>query len=1030
MSYKSNTVDIVRISKESDLYEIFANTNTISKFMVGTPTDYDLQFSPLNLEIEFYDRKIQQDLTKIDYRVRILIEQNWYSFTIAQLKSDYELLGLETNFNSLFITTGNQFIIHLQDFYDSVVNSISETQNYALLLRDALSIDTNSIIKIQWYINDELATEGLFIVTYGLSSDAAQFNINANSINASVGAGFLEFTEQGLRLHNGGLVITADNNQEEVETVFEIRNVPFSRIEEYDIQSTDNPSELRLYEFHQEYIPYTKAEEDTNPSLLGLYELVDGEYIFTTDTIFVSGKTYYEYNESYILTTDTTPQSDKTYYQIFDSYSLYLNGSGTFSGNIYADNGYFHGELRAATGTFSGMLQAATGSFSGRITAQSGHIGGFFINDGFLNSESGEYTVYETTESDNPRTLGLYENVNNIYELTEDTTPQEGKTYYSLESGIILDGSIGLITAEDIILGTGARVRDYIALGNAFLYNPDLHNGVVLKAGDVTLTQQGDLSLGDLTYNSLTNTLSGGTWSIDSNKASFWNVDVKGTLHTSVFETGKIQAVGGGMLFAPASKFEIHQGSDPDGADDYIILASSGIVGNTSIFKPDDVVMLSADDIDSNGADEGWTLGAKTIAVVDKIEGQNVYLKHRDDTIFKASEMADYETIIFLSDKNKNQLVIGVNAFSEHNWALYPQGFSFIEPDIDEYGYYSNFNKAPTLFLGNLDGLNGVVNGVSGYGLYGENVFLNGSLTTKLGYNDEDIAAGINGNSTVIFDFRAIRQHESEMGIDSGVDIPEDSALYTDNSEVIFYAGADYNTQNNNYNITIAPFQVTKKGTIYAQNGYFSSTVIVNSEIAASHFSTPVIYGTGERVSLKLTNLYAAGGISLVSIKDLHFSGEEQPRTNQEVEIFNFKEDEWSFVQSSAPNNINTLENPVWIPFINFNHTPDAVTFIGAQADLSQSLNIQNFSINRNGNEYNLIQNLSNTENQLSNQIKFNESSLELTHFTSDISTVITLGNQLISLQAPDVYIEQNISLGNNVDITLVDEGGFNINIA
>lgn len=1020
MSYKSNTVDIVRISKENDLYEIFANTNTINKFMVGTPEDYDLEFSPLDATIEFYDRKIKQDLSNIDYRFRVLVESNWYDFTLTQLQQDYELLNLEISFNELFITTGTQLIIHIQDFYEVIAAVINENQNYAILLRNALITDDNGIIKIQWYINNELATEGLFLVTYGLSSDAAQFNINANSINASIDNGFLEFTSNGLQLHNGGLIITADNNQEEVETVFEIRNEPFSRIEEYDIQPTDNPQELGLYEFHQEYIPYTKAEEDTNPSLFGLYELVDGEYIFTTDTTFIEGKTYYEYNESYTLTTDITPQSDKTYYQVFDSYSLYLNGSGTFSGNIYADNGYFHGELRAATGTFSGMLQAATGSFSGRITAQSGYIGGFFINDGFLNSESGEYTVYETTESDNPRTLGLYENVNNIYELTEDITPQEGKTYYSLESGIILNGSIGLITAEDIILGTGARVRDYIALGNAFLYNPDLHNGVILEAGDVTLTQQGDLSLGDLTYNSLTNTLSGGTWSIDSNKAIFWNVDVKGTLHTSVFETGKIQAVGGGMLFAPASKFEIHQGSDPDGADDYIILASSGIVGNTSIFKPDDVVMLSADDIDNNGADEGWTLGAKTVAIVDKIEGQNVYLKHRDGTIFKASEMTDYETIIFLSDKNENQLVIGVNAFSKHNWALYPQGFSFIEPDIDEYGYYSNFNKAPTLFLGNLESLSNVVNGLSGYGLYGENVFLNGSLTTKMTYDENDVAAGINGLSTLEFDI--LRR------IDTDVEIPEH--LKEDKSPIIFYAGAQTTqaTAQSNwyYDIQNAVFQISQNGTIYAQNGYFADSVIVNAQIGSSIIRVPAVYGSGARTSLKLTDLAATGGISLVSMWN-----------DQENEIYNFKEYEWSFAQSIHPNTQELLENPVWIPFITFNHNDNTdnglnrVTFIGKNIELNQSLNIQDFSISKNGTEYNIIQNLSNAESQISNQMIFSESDIEITHYAAAAAaSKILLGNQIIELEAQDVYIQRNISLGNNVDITLVDEGGFNINIA
>jgi hypothetical protein len=49
------------------------------------------------------------------------------------------------------------------------------------------------------------------------------------------------------------------------------------------------------------------------------------------------------------------------------------------------------------------------------------------------------------------------------------------------------------------------------------------------------------------------------------------------------------------------------------------------------------------------------------------------------------------------------------------------------------------------LVLGNLTGLPGL----SGYGLYADNVFLKGSLTTSTNYQGESKYAGINTSSTI-----------------------------------------------------------------------------------------------------------------------------------------------------------------------------------------------------------------------------------------------------------------------------------------
>jgi hypothetical protein len=82
----------------------------------------------------------------------------------------------------------------------------------------------------------------------------------------------------------------------------------------------------------------------------------------------------------------------------------------------------------AASGTFKGKLEAVTGSFSGDISAASGTIGGFDITKEQLISKS----------------------INN-----------------SGLPNIILNGTEGIIEAENIILGVGAKIKEYIEIGES-----------------------------------------------------------------------------------------------------------------------------------------------------------------------------------------------------------------------------------------------------------------------------------------------------------------------------------------------------------------------------------------------------------------------------------------------------------------------------------------------------------------------------------------------------------------------------------
>ena len=63
-------------------------------------------------------------------------------------------------------------------------------------------------------------------------------------------------------------------------------------------------------------------------------------------------------------------------FTIDSSGNVTVNGSGIFTGTIYAGTGTFAGELKAATGSFSGTLNAATGTFNGDISAASGTFKG------------------------------------------------------------------------------------------------------------------------------------------------------------------------------------------------------------------------------------------------------------------------------------------------------------------------------------------------------------------------------------------------------------------------------------------------------------------------------------------------------------------------------------------------------------------------------------------------------------------------------------------------------------------------------
>ena len=553
----------------------------------------------------------------------------------------------------------------------------------------------------------------------------------------------------------------------------------------------------------------------------GTLSILDGDA-----EVFSANKAFYE------KTTDTTPQEGKTYYTYNKDtgvYTLWEKGESTkfpsdteiyevvrktiFSGTLEGANGSFSGELKGATGIFSGELQGATGVFTGSITAQSGTIGGFEISNDKLSSiKKGD----------------------------------DEKSY------IVLDGANGKISAENIELGNGAEVKDQISFKGkdgtvAYLQNPIHYDGVVLNAGDIKLRTTGVLEFGDIKiFGDKTNpTIKSSLWTIDKDKAVFNNVIAQGgTIENVVFKNSTVQGAGGIMFFKPS-----YSGTSVSSTDIKTIF----IVEETGLTVGDHVIV--------NGQ-EGDVTTIEQIRVT--ISGVK-FEKDKTVTIIKLYNNSLVDGKINLTDN----LLIGVNSLraeqlqdgtvgKNEDCHLFRGGLTVTLPtvatktiDTGETQSVVEYPNKPNLFIGDLY----LITGKPGYGLYGDNVYLNGTLTTKIKSDKSPTYAGVN---TI-----------------DGYNVDENLFKDKDASQkIVFWAGS---IGEDKLSVQQAPFQVTDKGNLYAKAGTFTDSVFSNSKIEGSKIYGADIYtasihgwtGTSENGESSALNVYnTSKGIIFKEEKD------------------------------------------------------------------------------------------------------------------------------------------------------------------
>lgn len=444
------------------------------------------------------------------------------------------------------------------------------------------------------------------------------------------------------------------------------------------------------------------------------------------------------------------------------------------------------GEIYATNGKFTGEVQATSGSFNGIIEAKGGSIGGFEISENFLSSKA-----------------------------------KNSSTNSSL---IVLNGSTGEILAENINLGTGAHIKEYIQLGSFVkIWNPDFsEDGKFIEILDnnsqnaISLKENGSLILGDIQGSYIQ--LDGKnqeifawaqgntdyTWVINPSEAIFNNITSRGSLKATTFEYGTVQAMGGTLLIRPSSRIKQINNNE-------IVLETSG-----AGFYKEDVCVIET----SQGILEYY--------FIDSIQNNIITLRNANGQFQTLSN--DYIGSPIINLGKSGAIGIGINGSEIDSYGINSNSISVVEHDGK--GVLNS-----KIILGKLpNNTESFGPAANTYGLYAENVVLNGSLTTKT------MTSEVNSIDNSDFSYSGIGTTLGYAGAPTAEKMI-DRFPNTNRGQILFWAGAK---GANKEQIEASKFFIDQYGNMYAGSGYFEGTIITKSTIEAAEIKTAILTGTGK----------------------------------------------------------------------------------------------------------------------------------------------------------------------------------------
>lgn len=567
--------------------------------------------------------------------------------------------------------------------------------------------------------------------------------------------------------------------------------------------------------------------------------------------------------ENIILENGNTESIQKIYHEVF-------NANGNFivyeNGNVTANNGTFRGEIKATSGYIGSEEQVEINENGIKISG-----GGLVIQNAnkdktLLEFKDGDLLISGIINAQAGGTIGGFT-------IKKD---EKNDQLISENEDIILDGKNGIIKADNITLGEGAKIASFIQLGeNVKLFGSDSNKVLETYASDkktvvTSLTQDGTLYLGEnirfvpsqnkgyfgklnkentIIIDGENSTIGGNGWSITPTIATFSNIDLgTGTIRAARFEINQTQLVGGSMIFKQAysgtfSKFSengVTVGkftfSDEQKEELKNINTSIG-EGNTGApisFINHWVIFTSHNKLLLNGN-------------CYKVSGYENGVLSFNPSPFPTNSTEFPDGIIDLGeiDTKNTSWTIAVNSETGSLGSFGGgRGLTITEFFKKDDGSIAN---TPRLFMGDLSGLTSIgISDYTGVGLYCDNVYLKGEMAT------EGKKAGIS----------------------------------TKNS-IVLWAGAE-----DAMSTSTAKFRVLDDGSVYAEKGFFTDSTIKGGKIYATH-----IYGwkknetedESKDESAALSIHDTAKGI--IFLKDIVTQDENGEKTVQEEETFGIKDD-------------------------------------------------------------------------------------------------------------------------------------------
>lgn len=771
--------------KDANQYMIVTNQEEILKFAKdrdGESLSYS--FSPQYLEISLADVKHNESILSTDkYDLAIYYNEQSIIDALGDLASKYidddNSVQVIDDADNTTAALKYSYFFRIQQIYEDVV-SRTLTSPVIISFINALKAQDQCSFEIVATITENGVETDRAVkwinCKIGFSDEMAKFSLNANGINAAIQNAGLEFTANGLRVSNGRFEVGTKENIEGVEVFtpklsFDGNNLSISGAT-YTGKIIADSGEIGGFSILENEL---SAKDNNGLRLVARDEERDGQGRIYAPNIEIG-----------------TGAEIKDYIEI---------------GNLRLQNPSFYKNKAIVTYETNFVL---------------------FEGDSFKNNV--DYYVKDETGN---------------YVLSEDKVVDPEKIYYEA------------IRRENLV------IRD---------------TGEVTVGGTAKIQGIGDD--GDV------------YWQLDKDLAIFNNGLFKGTvtaseinastITTEVFKTLQTQAMGGAFIFRPSTRdIEIQESENANSAIRKCIITFRDEDFTASITpKENDLVLFQ------QATNTNKLIGrvAETPKIWNTEDGSNqIAIEFFGGDVKEGKfEQDNIGALIYLGQSNSYVAFKGdsferdVNYYIVDEFGNYmPSSDTEVDPDKTYYekiksnsvisidsedcgGGTESFMSSralsmtdvsyvdgklvasPRLVLGDLSEVVGLVkagerDSNAGYGLYADNVYLNGRLVAK---SSNGTNAGINSASTI---------YETEMHKDDGVI----------SDPVVLWAGASsYDSEG----IQAASFRVTRDGYLYANKGKFANGIFTDATISASTLKAAKMEGIGAGPSLVIYDTNTAKG--------------------------------------------------------------------------------------------------------------------------------------------------------------------------